>query len=137
MSRQINVRSAGSDHQVVTVVSQKPHGYRRKPCATCPWRLDAVGEFPAEAFKHSANTAEDMSGHEFACHASGIEKPATCAGYLLRGSRHNMATRLKAMSGRINFDEITDGGVELFDNYRDMAEANGVSPSDPALARCR
>lgn len=137
MSRITNTRQAGKDHQVLTVHSDKPHGYRRKPCDTCPWRVDVVGEFPASAFKHSANTAEDMAGHEFACHASGTEKPATCAGYLLNGSRHNMTTRMKAMSGQIDFQEISDGGHELFKNYRAMAVANGVSPRDPALARCR
>jgi Family of unknown function (DUF6283) len=135
--RTTNIRPAGDNHQVVTLVSEKPHGYRRKPCATCPWRVDAVGEFPAEAFRHSANTAYDMSRHEFACHESGEEKPATCAGYLLRGASHNLATRLKAMSGKIDFKSVSDGGVELFGSYREMAETNGVPPDDPALARCR
>ncbi len=77
------------------------------------------------------------AGNEFACHQSGAEKPATCAGYLLRGARHNMATRLKAMSGKIDFASISDDGLELFESYRDMAEANGVSPNDPVLRQCR
>lgn len=137
MNTVTNIRPAGEDHQVITVVSDTPHGYRRKPCSTCPWRVDAVGEFPAEAFRHSASTAYDMAGNEFACHQSGKDKPATCAGYLLRGARHNMTTRLKAMSGKIDFSSITDDGLELFENYREMAEANGVSPSDPVLRQCR
>ncbi len=132
-----DVRAAGNSHQVVTVTSNAPHGYRRKPCSACPWRVDAVGEFPAEAFRHSVRTAYDMAGEEFACHQSGKEKAATCAGFLLRGARHNMATRLKAMSGKIDFDTITDDGLELFENYREMAEANGVSPGDPVLRQCR
>lgn len=135
-TRITDVRTAGDDHQVLTIAGGE-HGYRRKPCPTCPWRVDAVGEFPAEAFRHSANTAYDMSGKEFACHASGSEKPATCAGYLLRGSRHNMTTRMKAIGGKYDFSSISDGGVELFDNYREMAEANGVPSNDPALRACR
>lgn len=131
------IRPAGDNHQVVTVTSTSPHGYRRKPCSTCPWRVDAVGEFPAEAFRHSANTAYDMSGQEFACHQSGSEKPATCAGYLLRGARHNLAMRLKAAAGKIDFESVSDDGVELFGSYREMAEANGVEADDPVLARCR
>ena len=137
MTRITDIRPAGEDHQVVTVTSDTPRGYRRKPCSTCPWRLDAVGEFPAEAFRHSANTAYDMAGNEFACHQSGTGNPATCAGFLLRGAAHNLATRLKVMSGRIDLDAVSDDGLELFDSYRAMAEANGVEPEDPALARCR
>ena len=132
----LNVRPAGGNHQVVTVVGG-PHGYRRTPCSTCPWRVDAVGEFPADAFRHSASTAHDMAGNEFACHQSGKDKPATCAGFLLRGAHHNLATRLKVMSGKIDLDAVTDGGAELFGSYREMAEANGVAPDDPVLARCR
>ena len=136
-ARITDVRPAGENHQVVTVVSDKPHGYRRSPCSNCPWRVDAVGQFPAEAFRHSASTAYDMAGNEFACHQSGKEKPATCAGFLLRGAAHNLVTRLKAANGRIDFGSITDGGLELFQNYREMAEANGVSSDDPVLQPCR
>lgn len=136
-TRITDIRPAGQDHQVVTVTSDTPMGYRRKPCSNCPWRVDAIGQFPAEAFRHSANTAYDMAGSEFACHQSGQEKPATCAGFLLRGSAHNLATRMKAMRGRIDFNSISDDGVELFNSYRAMAEANGVSPDDPVLSRCR
>src|SRR5271167_1668331 len=93
----LDVKAAGTDHQVVTVSSKNLSSYRRKPCAKCPWRCDAVGEFPAEAFRHTANTAYDMSEHEFGCHESGKKKPATCAGYLLGGTAHNLTTRLKVI----------------------------------------
>lgn len=136
-TRVSNVRKAGDNHQVITVTGGSPHSYRRKPCSTCPWRVDAVGEFPAEAFRHSADTAYDMAGHEFACHQSGSGKPATCAGYLLRGAHNNLSTRIKIMSGRVDLKKVTDGGLELFESYREMAEANGVPPSDPCLQACR
>jgi hypothetical protein len=64
------------------------------------WRVDANGEFPAEAFRHSASTAYDMAQHTFACHESGSKKPATSAGFLLRGADHNLAVRLGFMTGR-------------------------------------
>jgi hypothetical protein len=132
-----DIRPAGTYHQVVTVVSEKPNGYRRKPCSTCPWRVDAVGEFPAEAFRHSANTAYDMSDYEFGCHESGKEKPATCAGYLLRGAAHNLTTRIKVITGKVNPQAVSDDGLKLFESYREMAEANGIPPDDPILAPCR
>lgn len=130
-------RPAGVAHQVLTIEGGSGRTYRRQPCATCPWRVDAVGEFPAEAFRHSANTAEDMAAHSFGCHTSGAKKPAVCAGFLLRNSDNNMAMRLMAMRGDLDYAAVHDGGVELHDSYRTMAVANGVAPDDPALDRCR
>lgn len=132
----INIRPAGKDHQVLTVQGGSG-AYRRQPCDTCPWRVDAVGEFPAEAFRHSANTAYDMATHVFSCHSSGAQHPAICAGFLLRGAYHNMAIRLKMMRRELDPSQVTDGGVELFEDYRSMAEANGVDEDDPVLGPCR
>jgi Family of unknown function (DUF6283) len=129
------IRPAGDCHQVVTVEGGQG-GYRRKPCSDCPWREDATGEFPAEAFRHSANTAYDMSTHTFACHQSGAVKPAVCAGFLLRGADHNLAVRLKRLNGQI-VDDVTDAGLELHANYRAMAVANGVDADDEILRPCR
>ncbi|UDM18995.1 DUF6283 family protein [Vogesella sp. XCS3] len=128
-------RLADENHQVVTVEGGRG-GYRKKPCKDCPWRKDAVGVFPAEAFRLSANTAYDMAGKTFGCHASGTSKPATCAGFLLRGAGHNLSVRLGYIAGRYHGD-VTDGGHVLHDNYRSMAIANGVDKDDPVLALCR
>lgn len=130
------IRPADDNNQVVTVEGGSGRAYRRQPCSKCPWRVDATGEFPAEAFRHSASTAYDMAQTTFGCHESGSRKPATCAGFLLRGSDHNLAVRLGLMSGRYKQD-VTDAGVELHQNYRAMALANGVSVDDPALLLCR
>lgn len=73
MGKIIGRRAAGKEHQVMTVEGNNGI-YRRRPCADCPWRKDAVGEFPAEAFGHSAGTAYDMSEHSFGCHQSGADK---------------------------------------------------------------
>lgn len=136
-----NVRPAGANergelHQVVTVTGGGG-GYRRAPCATCPWRKDSVGEFPAEAFRISASTAYDQAMNKFSCHSSGRKKPATCAGFLLRGARDNIGVRLTIFKGELDLTQVSDGGAELFDGYRSMAIANGVSPDDPALVKCR
>ena len=138
MAKITKVRSAGEnahgEHQVVTVVNGGSR-YRQSPCSNCPWRTDAVGEFPADAFRQSAHTAYDMAEAKFACHQSGTEKPATCAGFLLCGADHNLAVRLMRMQGKCL--EVQDGGLELHTSYRAMAVANGVSPDDPALKYCR
>ena len=129
------VRPAGPEHQVVTVAGGRSL-YRREPCGTCPWRVDAVGEFPAEAFRLSAPTAYDMAQSAFSCHSSGSAKPALCAGFLLKGAEHNLMVRMAKMRGDIGLD-VGDGGHVLHESYRDMAEANGVAPTDPVLANCR
>jgi hypothetical protein len=144
-ARAVGVRPAGEDHQVVSVVGGGGD-YRRQPCGPqtpsedrpgCPWRVDGTGFFPAEAFAHSAETAHDMSGHVFACHESGAERPATCAGFLLRGAEHNMAVRMKLSTGQIDLDQVSDGGHELHPGYVTMAVENGLSEDSPSLRGCR
>lgn len=129
------VLSAGVDHQVVSISGGRDI-YRKKPCSDCPWRTDAIGQFSPEAFRHTANTAYDMAEKAFACHQSTTRKPATCAGFLLRGAEHNIGVRLGYVVGKYKHD-VSDDGHELHDNYRAMAIANGVDPDDPALAPCR
>lgn len=129
------IRTAGDEHQVVTVEGG-PGSYRRSPCSDCPWRVDATGVFPAEAFRHSASTAYDMAQNTFACHQSGTQKPAICAGFLLHGAAHNLSVRLKRINGSIR-DDVTDGGHRLHQSYRAMAIANGVDSADPILKECR
>lgn len=110
----------------------------RKPCPECPWRTDVpVGVFPAEAFRISAGTAYDMSNRLFACHMAKPDRPRTCAGFLLQGAMHNLSVRLAMIQGRLDPRQVSDGGFPLYASYRAMAEANGVSPDDPALAPCR
>jgi len=131
----IRTRPADENHQVVTIEGGNGE-YRKKPCKNCPWKMSSVGEFPAEAFRHSAETAYDMAQHTFGCHASGSDKPATCAGFLLRGANHNMSVRLGYITGKYKND-VSDGGHELHANYRAMAVANGVAADDPVLSPCR
>lgn len=111
--------------------------YMRRPCADCPWRKDAVGVFPAEAFRVSASTAYDMADATFGCHSAGRETPATCAGFLLRGGEHSLRVRLGLMTGTLDLDRVSDGGLDLHDDYVEMAVANGVDRDDPVLRPCR
>jgi hypothetical protein len=142
-TRKITIRDirpcADGVHAVVTIVEKNKAGgwNRREPCAQCPWRADLpVGVFPPDAFVKSAPTAYDVATTVFACHMSGSDKPATCAGFLLRNAANNLAVRLAALQNRLVLP-IRDGGHELYDDYRSMAIANGVDPDDPALVRCR
>lgn len=106
------------------------------PCAACPWRKDvAPGEFRAERYRKLAASAYDRSFVIFACHKSKEGGEIACAGFLERGADHNLAVRLAYM-GRLEFKDRS-GGLELHEDYRALAVANGVEPDDPALAPCR
>lgn len=129
-----DVRHADWNHNVVSVTGGNGDHCKR-PCKHCPWRKDAVGEFPAEAFRHSAHTAYDMAQETFGCHSRGTKKPAVCAGFLMVGAEHNLKVRLQKMRGE--WLDATDGGHELFSSYREMAIANGVPADDPILEKCR
>jgi len=135
MATVIKIQPAGDNHQVITVTGGSG-AYRRKVCGECPWRRDAVGEFPAQAFRNSASTSYDMAQNTFACHMSGSENPTICAGFLLRGAAHNMSVRLSISSGKIQ-NNLDKAGPQLFDNYKEMAIANGVDPEDTVLINCR
>jgi hypothetical protein len=135
-TRILSCRPADDEHQVVTVAGPIRH-CRHEPCPHCPWRQDQpVGRFPAEAFRHSAETAYDMSDHVFGCHMSGTAHPETCAGFLLSGATHNLAIRLALIIGKLDTSTVSTP-VLLYPSYRAMAEANGVPPDDPTLAPCR
>lgn len=115
-----------------------PFKFPKKPCSECPWRRDVpTGNFSADRYRSLAGTAVDMSGSIFACHKTVEGKDAACAGFLLRGANHNLALRLAYYRGDIAPGDVTDGGYKLFDNYRQMAVANGVPENDPALHHCR
>ena len=136
-------RLADVNHAVITVKGGGGQ-YRRSPCPTCPWRKDAVGIFPAQAFRLSANTATDGSKiregddtwtHTFVCHQSRAGKPLICAGYILNGS-DAIGWRIAVTRGKFDPARV-QSDVPLWTSYREMAEANGVSPNDKALQVCK
>lgn len=143
MARQVKVRETRvvSDEYGVSkleVSGEGRHLARKTPCEQCPWRTDVpTGVFPALAYVESAPTAYDMADETFSCHMAGAEHPATCAGFLLRHSYHNLSVRLALIGMRLDLSKITDGGFPLYRSYREMAIANGVDPEDPVLAPVR
>ena len=134
-ARVIASRLADKNNAVVTVVGGSGK-HVNKPCDQCPWRIDQAGKFPAEAFRISVNVAYDQSFHIFGCHMAGAGRPAACAGFLLKNSANNIGARLAAR-GDIDFEVLNDGGLELYNSYREMAIANGVPADDASLESCR
>lgn len=78
-----------------------------------------------------------MARSTFGCHSSGTEKSKACAGFLLKGAVHNLAFRLGIVTGDYDLSKVSDGGNELFNNYKEMAVANGVDSNDPVLKDSR
>lgn len=110
----------------------------RKPCSECPWRTDVpTGRFKPERYRNLARCGEDLSGVLFACHKTMEGKEVACAGFLLRGSTHNMAVRMAIIRGEYKLDDVSDAGYPLFENYRTMAAANGVPLNHKALKHVR
>lgn len=129
----VGVHDGGDGTWGVTSLIGGGRAHQEQPCAQCPWRRDApTDRFPAEVFRHSARTAYDMASHVFGCHMAGRNQPKTCAGFLLRGASDNLAIRMS----RADFSGV-HSTVPLYDDYREMAVANGVDPDDPALRSCR
>lgn len=109
----------------------------KKPCAECPWRTDVcTGRFPADRFRILAPTAYDMNMVQFVCHKSPEGEEVGCAGYVLRGSLHNLGARLSAQRGSLILSEVSSP-YPLYENFKAMAIANGVPDGDPVLAACR
>lgn len=135
MKAKVTRRRLADENNAVLTVTGGSGRYCRTPCPECPWRRANAGNFPAEAFRLSADTASDMATHTFACHMAGAENPATCAGFLLSESaRDNLAVRLAHMKDSML--DVDPAGADLWPTYRKMAVANGVSPRDPALYHC-
>lgn len=95
-----------------------------------------MGRFPAERYQALAATAKDMAINIFTCHKSEARVPVVCAGAILK-MHHNLSLRLMFSRGEIDPMSVSEGGHELFNDYREMAEANGVDPDDLALRGCR
>lgn len=106
---------------------------QKKPCRECPWRKDnPPGKFPPERFRALASTAYDLARTVFACHMSKEGGEVGCAGFILQAGGHNLIVRL----ARVDRAEFSSD-VPLYENYVEMAVANGVDRDDPALKPVR
>src|ERR1043165_3478446 len=101
------IKPAGKNHQVISVTGGDCL-YRKEPCEECPWKKESeIGAFPSEAFRISAPTAYDMADRTFGCHMQGKEKPAICAGFILKGSTHNLNVRVAMIKGDLDLSKVS------------------------------
>lgn len=139
----LKTRVAGKvDDTLWGVTTYKAEGagaraYQKQPCPGCPFVKENTGNFPPEAFCHSASTAYDGAFNTFACHETGTEAPAMCAGFLLVNSENNTSVRIAQRTGALDLSRVKPDGRELWESYRAMAIGNGVDPADPRIQPCR
>ena len=106
----------------------------RQPCKSCPYRRDVrLGFWQGIEFKDLLAHDSNQFGNMFGCH-EGNKKPVEdrdfCAGWVLDQKRRgipNLQFRLAVIQDSkvgTMLNEITDGGHELYDSIREMAEAN-------------
>jgi hypothetical protein len=106
----------------------------RRPCPECPWRRDVEpGKFSPQRFRDLAHTAMEGGLRPlFACHMTQENRERACAGFLLVTGWDSNAVRYANIQGRYDPASVSADGP-LYATYREMAEANGVDPADPAL----
>ncbi|MEU8653705.1 DUF6283 family protein [Streptomyces sp. NPDC048737] len=136
-ARVVAQRPADDTWAVTGVAYDGPPAAPRRPCGgeePCPWRRDAPpGQFPAQAFVHSApgNRTGAPNGR-FGCHSSTPARPLLCAGWLLAGADSNADILDLLRSGTLPLPDLPDG-TTVYGSYAEMAIANGVDPALPAL----
>lgn len=107
----------------------------KKPCASCPWRVDQdasnIPNFSLEKAEGLSaccpdhrDMGPDFGAPVFSCHQSKDGEEFPCARWLATvGSRHP-SMRMAVMSGRIPAEAMSpqDGWPKLHDNYPEVLE---------------
>lgn len=123
----------------------------RKPCPSCPWRLDQtaadIPNFRLDLAEGLANTCPDERGMgpnigdpQFACHQSRPGNEVVCAGWLaMCGSAHPGA-RLNVMLGHTPIEALSPGEdwpalhttyAEVIEKLRDTARDDDDDEGSP------
>ena len=99
----------------------------RKPCPTCPWRVDQhAGSIPnfrlSLAEQLVASTGTELGAPIFACHQSAPEQEVVCVGWLVRYGRDSIGVRLRLMRGAMRREELEIGEdwPELHHTYEEV-----------------
>lgn len=107
------------------------------PCVTCPWRRSStVGGFDIPGFKidkmrRLVNTVGDEDAFRpiMACHYSEEGCDRHCIGYVAVEGYSNLAVRLAAIEGKIDFRVIAEecASIEMWPDFLTMLHAYEVA----------
>lgn len=110
--------------------------HQTRPCENCPYRKDAPRmHWDRSEFKHLLETEESQLGSLYACHKLGkvdVKQRGVCAGWLLDQKKRGLPSiRLRILLTQDPdvvraYDEVSDGGHEMFVSVTSMCRANGV-----------
>lgn len=122
-----------------------------KPCASCPWRRDAVAgdipNFDLELAESLASTCPDQRGmgpdfgaSMFACHQSKVGAEFACAGWLATVGDCHPGVRLAVMSGHLDSATLSPGAdwPALHANYPEVLEklrARGLANNAESISK--
>jgi hypothetical protein len=119
----------------------------RKPCKSCPYRKDVpLGTWAQEEFDNLlAQDADPIRGSMFGCHKyrHRPDEAHVCAGWLLDQKSRNLPSTplrialIRSEEAQRAIEEVTDGGLELYDSIEEMTEADRRTNDaiDRAVAR--
>lgn len=105
----------------------------RRPCADCPWRVDAPREhWDPQHFVDIWKSCQDDGLHIMLCHKSTAlpaaeRKDIPCQGWIRVMGFTAIGVRLLAMQDRITVEEVEDTkGPALFPTFAAMMRANKI-----------
>lgn len=107
----------------------------RKPCASCPWRVDqdatvipGFSMAKAEALVNTCETSErggvEFGAPQFACHQSNDGEEVVCAGWLATQGAAHPNVRLGVLIGRTPVEALRPGEdwPELHESFEEVIE---------------
>ncbi len=100
----------------------------RRPCANCPWRVDAPRRYwDPTHFQEIWNNCQDDGTNMMACHKSTPEHRLPCQGWVRVMGFDAIGVRLAVMKGEVLQAEVDDRkGPALFKSFAAMLKANGI-----------
>ena len=103
-------------------------GKLRRPCANCPWRIDAPrGHWDPQHFRDIWRNCQDDGLSQMQCHKSTLTVPLPCQGWARVVGYDAIGVRLAVMRGMLRRAEVADrDGPPLFSSFAAMLRANRV-----------
>ncbi len=105
----------------------------RRPCANCPWRVDAPRDYwDPQHFVDIWRTCQDDGLNIMLCHKSGSlpeneRKDIPCQGWIRVMGFDAIGVRLLVMRGAVTFEEVENKkGPKLFSSFTAMMRANKI-----------
>jgi len=105
----------------------------RQPCASCPWRVDALRQhWDPQHFADIWRNCKDDGTHVMLCHKTATltdntRKSVPCQGWIRVIGYDAIGVRILVMQGKVTHEEIKDrNSPRLFPSFVSMMRANKI-----------